>query len=203
MLLLARVGGGGDDDHDRDHPESKQGASLPSLEGFSWRTPSAASSALRGLTRRHSPSEKPRLIELAGSCFTLVPSLPFLRQPSMTAFLHFTIRQLPSGGRGVEEEEEAEQQLAVISPLSSAKEEGGWLNLDRSTGLGPGAPSRLTDFLYKCKCGDGKTTGECQKARVVRPEHSLDLRYGQHREPHARGQGAARGPRAPLLHRVS
>ena len=108
----------------------------PSLEGFSWRTPSAASSALRGLTRRHSPSEKPRLIELAGSCFTLVPSLPFLRQPSMTAFLHFTIRQLPSGGRGVEEEEEeVEQQLAVISPLSSAKEEGGWLNLDRSTGL--------------------------------------------------------------------
>ena len=56
----------------------------------------------------------------------------------MTAFLHFTIRQLPSGGRGVEEEEEeeeAEQQLAVISPLSSAKEEGGWLNLVRSTGL--------------------------------------------------------------------
>ena len=117
MLLLARVGGGGDGDHDRDHPQSK---APPSLEGFSWRTPSAASSTPRGLTRRHSPSEKPRLIELAGSCFTLVPSLPFLRQPSMTAFLHFTIRQLPSGGRG----EEAEQQLAVISPLSSAKEEG-------------------------------------------------------------------------------
>ena len=114
-------------------PTLNRSKAPPSLEGISWRTPSAASSALRGLTRRHSPSEKPRLIELAGSCFTLVPSLPFLRQPSMTAFLHFTIRQLPSGGRGVEEE--AEQQLAVISPLSSAKEEGGWLNLDRSTGL--------------------------------------------------------------------
>ena len=76
----------------------------PSLEGFSWRTPSAASSALRGLTRRHSPSEKPRLIELAGSCFTLVPSLsPFSQAAEHDCLFTFhntsvAVRRPRSGG---------------------------------------------------------------------------------------------------------
>ena len=177
----------------------------PSLEGFSWTPLSALSPTPRGLTRTRSTSEKPRLIELAGSCFTLVPSLvpsPFSQAAEHDCLFTFhntsvAVRRPRSGGGG------GGGRATVSRDFTTQFCEGRRGLAELGQEHGPGAPSRLTDFLYKCKCGDGKTTGECQKARVVRPEHSLDLRYGQHREPDARGQGAARGPRAPLLNGVN